>query len=74
MTVSASELTTYAFCERAWHYGQVGVAYEQPAVIDRGNTWHRQLERRTRLSVLLIRLGAILLLVGLLSIVGLSAL
>ena len=73
MSVSASELNTYAFCERAWHYAQAGAPYEQPAVLDRGTDWHRQLERRTRLSVVLIRLGVILLLVGLLSIIGLSA-
>jgi hypothetical protein len=72
MTVRASELATFVFCERAWHYARTGVPYEHPAQLERGTEWHQGIARRSRRSIMLLRLGAILLACGTILLLGIS--
>lgn len=64
MTVRASELATYTFCERAWHYARLGAPHELRDQMERGERWHARLEGRTRRSITLMRTGVILLVSG----------
>ena len=64
MTIRASELSTFVFCERAWHYARVGAPYEHPAQIEWGTEWHAQVGRRARRSLIIMRLGILILLSG----------
>lgn len=64
MTVRASELTAFAYCERAWHYARTGAPYQHPDQIERGAEWHAQVEQSAYRSVSLIRLGTLLLFIG----------
>lgn len=62
--VRASELGTFAFCQRAWHYARSGVPLEHLDRTQRGIDWHNHVEKRTRSATFLIQAGALLLLCG----------
>ncbi len=64
MTVRASELGSFLFCERAWHYARTGTPYEHPQQLEQGVQWHRHIELRSRRSRTLMRTGALFLIGG----------
>ncbi|TFH36619.1 MAG: hypothetical protein E4G99_04520 [Anaerolineales bacterium] len=64
-TLRASELATFAFCQRAWHYARTGTPHENPEQLQTGAAWHEQLERQSRRSILLSRSGIVLIVSGL---------
>jgi len=63
-TLRASELATFAFCQRAWHYARIGTPSENLAQLHQGTSWHDQIERRSRRSILLLRFGLVLIVCG----------
>ena len=63
-TVRASDLATFTFCQRACHYARSGVPYDHHDSIQRGAEWHEAIERRSRRSIILMRLGILLLVCG----------
>jgi hypothetical protein len=63
-TVRASDLSTFTFCQRAWYYARTGVPHDHHDIIQGGTEWHRAVERRSRRSIVRIRLGILLLLCG----------
>jgi hypothetical protein len=63
-TVRASELATFTFCQRAWHYARTGAPHDHADLIQRGSVWHDRIERRSRRSTILMRLGTLLVIGG----------
>jgi hypothetical protein len=63
-TLRASELATFAFCQRAWHYARSGAPSDNLDYLHQGTVWHTQIERRTRRSIWLLRIGAALIMGG----------
>lgn len=63
-TVRASDLATFTFCQRAWHYTRTGVPHEHHDLIQRGAEWHKTIELSSRRSIMRMRLGLVLLLCG----------
>lgn len=70
--ISASELATYSYCERAWGYEQSGLSSANIPALKRGSQVHLRHSRMVRLSRslaagawMLLAAGAILILLWL---------
>ena len=64
--VRASDLSSWAFCHRAWWLREVqGAAHDAPEVLDRGSAAHVAHGKRVRGAVRLSKAGIVLILVGL---------
>lgn len=63
-TVSASELATFSFCERAWGYRRSGLTSANLKELEQGSRTHRQHSKLVRLSRAAVTAAWILLLAG----------
>ncbi len=63
-TLRASDLSTFEFCHRAWHYARLNTPHQYPEQLQQGTTWHDDVEQRSRLSVALLRIGVYLATLG----------
>lgn len=63
-TLRASDLATFEFCHRAWHYARLDTHHENPEQLKEGADWHEAMEHRSRASKILLRLGAYLAALG----------
>ena len=61
----ASELSSYAFCERAWWYARQGVPSENAPALDAGTAWHRRHGRQVLAGGCLRTVGYLLILAAL---------
>ena len=68
--IRASDIGSYLYCRRAWHYRKDGVESENQAELVAGTELHRQHGRKTLSALLLRTLGMILLLAAVLTLVG----
>jgi hypothetical protein len=57
LTIRASEIGTYVFCQRAWWYQRQGVDRESAAVVESGLAWHRRHGRRVLTAGILRLVG-----------------
>jgi len=65
--IRASEIGSYLYCRRAWHYRKKGMESENQADLAAGTELHRQHGRKTLSALLLRTLGMILLLAAILT-------
>lgn len=64
--IRASEIGSYLYCRRAWHYRKQGVESENQAELAAGTQLHIQHGRKTLSALLLRTFGLILLLAAIL--------
>ncbi len=55
--IRASEIGTFAFCERAWGYSARGEVSEQQPEIEAGRDYHTRLLRIVPVSMAIRRIG-----------------
>lgn len=63
-TLRASELVAFSYCQRAWYYDRIGIPHENYPHLLRGSAWHDQMERRSRQSSILLKIGLVLFISG----------
>jgi hypothetical protein len=63
-TLRASELATFEFCQRAWHYARINTPHQGPAQLQLGTAWHDHMVRRSRASALMMQAGSFLIILG----------
>ena len=68
--IRASEIGSYLYCRRAWHYRKQGMKSENQAELAAGTELHRQHGRKTLSAFLLRTFGMILLLAAILLLVA----
>ena len=68
--IRASEIGSYLYCRRAWHYRKQGLESENQAEMLAGTELHRQHGRKTLSALLLRTLGMVLLLAAILLLVA----
>lgn len=61
----ASDLATFEFCHRAWHYARLNTPHQYPEQLQQGTSWHDAVEQRSRASVTLLRMGVCIAILGL---------
>jgi CRISPR/Cas system-associated exonuclease Cas4 (RecB family) len=61
--IRASDIATFLYCQRAWYYTQTNAPRDnEPLLL--GSDWHDRIERQSRRSTQLMRMGTLLLLGG----------
>ena len=64
LTIRASEVGTYLFCQRAWWYQRQGAHQDSTAALESGLAWHRRHGRRVLTAGILRLAGWALLLLA----------
>ena len=68
--IRASEIGSYLYCRRAWHYRKQGVESENQAELAAGTELHRQHGRKVLASTLNRSVGMVLLFMALILLVA----